>query len=244
MKRVLHHIRAQRRNFEQHSFFGFLRDESRSPAQRLAFLPVIGHFVLSFGDLNRYVLCYPAPVTELEHAVNAHTAEDAQHWPWYLEDLRALGFDNNAPLTDWLSEYWSEEMHSARTLTYTLVQLSAGTSAAERLALIEVMEETGNAVFNALSPLALRVEREYGLELRFCGQHHLQRESGHVLHLDHRTLAEITLDDASYERSIARVDSAFAAFESLLDTMYTSALERSPARPLRGDWAQGNSLAP
>ncbi|HET9956790.1 MAG TPA: hypothetical protein VFQ61_19980, partial [Polyangiaceae bacterium] len=67
---------------------------------------------------------------------------------------------------------------------------------------------------------------------------------GHVLHLDHRTLAEITLDDASYERSIARVDSAFAAFESLLDTMYTSALERSPARPLRGDWAQGNSLAP
>ena len=207
---------SRRRAFLRNAFFTRLSSEDLPDEERLGFLPAMAHFILSFGDLNRYVLRYAEPRTALEHAVNEHTQEDANHWPWYLADLRALGYDEQGSRTRWLLDCWSEETKAARQLTYTLVQLISGTPAQERIALIEVMEETGNAVFSALAPIAARIEKTRGVKLQFCGQHHLDRESGHTLSLDHGALAAIDLTPSARAAVIAKVDTAFDAFEEFL----------------------------
>jgi hypothetical protein len=41
---------------------------NRSPAeQELCFMPMMAHFVLSFMDVNRYILRNPLPPSELDH---------------------------------------------------------------------------------------------------------------------------------------------------------------------------------
>jgi hypothetical protein len=230
MKSVLRHIMQRRRQFTRTPFFARLADESIPARERLAFLPAMAHFILSFGDLNRYVLRYDDPRSALEHAINAHTEEDATHWPWYLEDLSALDLDAPQSRANWLRDCWSAETAPARTLTYTLIGLITGTTPQERIALIEVMEETGNAVFAALVPLATCVELEIGARLPFCGKHHLERETGHTLSLDHRELAAITLDEATRVRVLDRVDAAFAAFDRFLQAVHEYALRRAAPR--------------
>ena len=43
---------------------------------------------MSFADLNKYVLPFNFPQNEYEEAINVHCKEDANHWPWYLHDLK------------------------------------------------------------------------------------------------------------------------------------------------------------
>lgn len=179
----------------------------------------MGHFILSFGDLNRYVLRYPQPATELEHSVNQHTLEDEGHWRWYLDDLERLGLDPMRPRTAMLRELWSDTTSAARRLTYTLVALAADTPAHERIALIEVMEETGNVMFTALVKVADRLAREEGLELPFCGQLHLSREHGHTIGMDHRMLAAIAVSPSEADRIIGKVHAAFDAFEAFVGSL-------------------------
>lgn len=227
MKSVLRHIMNHRRTFLRNPFFARLSDETIPMEERLRFLPAMEHYILSFGDLNRYVLRFPEPKTALEIAVNEHAQEDANHWPWYIEDLRTLGYDDLAHRTSWLKECWSDETRAARQLTYTLVALAAGTPAEERIALIEVLEETGNAFLSALAPLTARIEQVRGVKLRFCGQHHLDRESGHTLSLDHRELAAIALSSEKRADVMRKVDETFAAFDEFLLACHNYAVHRA-----------------
>ena len=93
MRTVLRHLAAARRRYEDLPFFEFLGDESRSPRQRLGFVPCMAPFILDFGDLNRHVLRDESSTDPYQLLVNRHTVEDDHHWPWYLEDLRRLGLD-------------------------------------------------------------------------------------------------------------------------------------------------------
>jgi len=67
-----------------------------SPRERLAIFPCMAPFILAFGDLNKYVMRDEASTDKHQQLVNKHTYEDDHHWPWYLEDLTALGFDRTA----------------------------------------------------------------------------------------------------------------------------------------------------
>lgn len=46
-------------------------------------------FILSFGDLNRFVLRVEPTDDPCQEMINKHTYEDDHHWPWYLEDARS-----------------------------------------------------------------------------------------------------------------------------------------------------------
>jgi hypothetical protein len=219
MKHVLKHILRQKREFAREELFVRLNDERLTPRERLAFIPAMAHFIMSFGDLNRYVLRYEDPQNELERAVNTHTIEDETHWKWYLDDLTLLGLDNASSKTEVLRQLWGDESQASRKLTYRLIQLCKDTDATERLALIEVMEETGNVMFNALAPVARTLAADEGIRLPFCGDHHLAMETGHTIGSDHRLLAEIELDDETRARLVGLVDQAFVAFSAFIEEL-------------------------
>lgn len=222
MKIVLRRIYERKRQFRERPLFTRILDERLAPRARLAFLPGMAHFIMTFGDLNRYVIPFANPETELERAVNVHAEEDEAHWPWYLEDLRDLGLDPQKTRTEWLRELFGDANVAARRLSYRLIELLAGTDAVERLALIEVMEETGNVMFSTLERVSRRMAAEEGRELKFCGTVHLERETGHAIGSDHRLLAEIALDDEKREHILRLVDQAYDAFDAFIDELYAS----------------------
>ena len=213
MKRVLRHIFNKKRAYNLLPLFEWMRDERLSARERLAFYPCMAPFILSFGDLNKFVLRAERPGDLFQDMVNAHTLEDDHHWPWYLEDFRKLGFDLELSGTEWMNFLWGDETKQNRVLMARLTGLIEGTSSIERLTIIEAIEETGNVLFSAILPLAKEVEQQLGQELRYCGSFHFDLESGHAVGADHKLLANIELSDALLVRHVAMADEVFSAFE-------------------------------
>ncbi len=213
MKEVFRRIIDRKRAYERLPLFEWMRDETQTARGRLAFYPCMAPFIMSFGDLNKFVLRETNPADSFQELVNAHTLEDDHHWPWYLEDLGKLGFDAEMCGTDWMKFLWGEETLQSRVLTARLTALISGTTGLERLVIIEAIEETGNVLFGAMLPLAIELEHQIGDELRYCGAFHFGLESGHAVGADHKALARKVLGEDERVRYIALVDEVYFAFE-------------------------------
>jgi hypothetical protein len=213
VKEVLRYIFDRKRTYNQLPLFEWMRNEQLSPKQRLAFYPCMAHFIMSFGDLNKFVLREDRPGDSFQDMVNAHTAEDDHHWPWYLEDFTKLGFDAQMSGTDWMNFLWGEETQQNRILLARLTSLIKSTNSLERLVVIEAIEETGNVLFSTMLPIAVAVEQEIGQQLRYCGPFHFELESGHAVGADHRALVSVKLDAAARARCRAMIDEVYSAFE-------------------------------
>lgn len=214
MKTVLKHIFEKKREYQRLPLFERMRDEGIDALDRLAFYPCMAHFILTFGDINKYMLRYETAETLHHSMVNTHTLEDDHHWPWYLEDLAKLGFDVEAKGSDWMRFLWGEETKVNRILTYRLAPLIASANSLERLVIIEAIEETGNVLFTEIEKLSRVLSSRLGAELRYCGEFHFSRESGHTVGIDHRELASVTLEAAARERGMRLVDQVFDLFEA------------------------------
>jgi hypothetical protein len=213
VKEVLRYIFDRKRAYNQLPLFAWMRDEQLSPRQRLAFYPCMAHFIMSFGDLNKFVLREDRPGDSFQDMVNAHSAEDDHHWPWYLEDFTKLGFDAQMSGTDWMNFLWGEETQQNRVLLARLTSLIKMTNSLERLVVIEAIEETGNVLFSTMLPIAVAVEKEIGQQLRYCGPFHFELESGHAVGADHRALASVKLDAVARARCRWMIDEVYSAFE-------------------------------
>jgi hypothetical protein len=214
MKQVMHRIFDHKRSYAKLPLFERMRDGALEPLERIAFYPCMAHFILSFGDLNRFILRYEEPADPYQHMVNVHTSEDDHHWPWYLEDLVKLGFDRVVKSSELMRFLWGEETRQSRLLMYGLTTLIRGASARERLVIIEAIEETGNVLFSSMLPAAEELEQRLGAQLRYCGHFHFDLESGHTVGADHKALVAIDLDPEARERALALVESVFALFEA------------------------------
>ena len=226
MKPVLLHILKLKRQYQQLPFFDFLRDESRSPGERLAFFPCMASFILSFGDLNRHVLRHEPTTDAYQRMVNEHTYEDDHHWPWYLEDLVKLGHDEPKAVSEVLRQLYSDETQTNRLLAARLAGLIWDAEPSVRLAIIEAIEETGNVLFALTSKIAAAYQRETGVELRYCGEFHFQLESGHAMNNEHAVLAGIALDAAARRRAIECADLVFAWFRDWTEELHRYAERR------------------
>jgi hypothetical protein len=243
MKQVLRHIFGKKRAYHHLPLFQWMRDDALSARERLAFYPCMAPFILSFGDLNKFVLREERPGDLFQEMVNAHTLEDDHHWPWYLEDFRKLGFDAERPGTDWMNFLWGDETRENRVLMARLTALINGTTSIERLVIIEAIEETGNVLFGTMLPLAEAVEQQIGEQLRYCGSFHFDLESGHAVGADHKALANVTLGEQERERCLALVDDVFSAFEAWTHELLRYALAH-PARTVMSSstWRIGGEV--
>jgi hypothetical protein len=214
MRDVMRHIFEKKRVYARLPLFEWMRDERLEARERLAFYPCMAPFILSFGDLNKFVLRQPHQGDPFQEMVNVHTLEDDHHWPWYLEDFSKLGFDAALPGTEWMRFLWSDETKENRVLMARLTGLIHGTTSLERLVIIEAIEETGNVLFGTMLPLAETLEQELGVQLRYCGPFHFNRESGHTFGADHKELAHVALTEKERARHRLLVDSVYSAFEA------------------------------
>lgn len=207
-----------------------MRDASLTEEERLGFYPYMAHFILSFGDINKYMLREEPTTNEHQKQVNLHTYEDERHWPWYLEDFTKLGFDRLCTPTLWMRFLWSDETRQNRILTYRLAALISQASAVERIAIIEAIEETGNVLFSTMLKLAKAIESRRGIELRYCGEFHFNLESGHAMGSDRLEMIKIRLDESTQARCLYLVDEVFALFEAWTNELLDCAKNHSLLR--------------
>lgn len=234
MRTVMKAIFQAKGDYATLPLFEFMRDELLSPRERLAFYPCMAPFILAFGDLNKFVMRNKLSTDPYQQLVNTHTYEDDHHWPWYLEDLTTLGFDQSASTTQVLLFHYSDRTKVNRMLSAKLAHLLYDATPVEKLAIIEAIEETGNVLFALTAALARRIEAEEQISLRYLGDFHFNLETGHAMSgTDHRELAAIPLNDVQRERCLTQVAKVFEFFEEWTYELLTFAAAELERRTLQ-----------
>jgi hypothetical protein len=234
MKEVLAAISEKKRAFARMPFFAFLGDDRLAPEERLAFLPCMAHWVMSFADLNKYFLRAEAGGDQYQERVNVYSREDDDHWLLYLEDFRKLGFDRSQTAADWLKFLWGDETRANRLLSYRIARMAMGATSVQKIAIVEAMEEAANVFFPLTVRLAGQLQQQAGVELRYLGRFHSDLEAEHTGAGDHASLADIEMDEETRRGALEMVGEIFRLFEDWSEEVLRFALDHSAAAPREG----------
>ena len=230
MKRVYRRIGERSTGFAEQPLFSYLRDAALPASKRLAFVPAMSHFVMTFADLYNLVLPELPARDRYDELVNVHLSEDSTHWKWFLADLTRADLDPHLRYTDALRLVWSDATIATRLLSYRICQLSGSASSLEKLVIVSCVEATGKVGLEALATAGADLERAIGRRLLYFGRHHVETESRHTVEAPavRDSIEELALSDAASRDACALADRVFDLFESSVEEMHRVAL-RGPA---------------
>jgi hypothetical protein len=225
MKQIFDHIDGRGAEYAQKPVFAYLRDDRIDPRQRLNFVPWLAHFVMTFADLYQMFVEEPVPGDRFQELVNAHLAEEENHWKWFLADLDALGLNPMLKFTEALRLVWGTETSKTRSLAYQVCKLSSGLSSLEKLVLFHAIEATGRVALEALAPVGAAVGDQSGKKLVYFGQRHLDTEREHTVEeaSTHHFLETVAIDHVQRGRLYAIVDDIFRHFGAFADEAFERA---------------------
>jgi hypothetical protein len=226
MKRVFDHIALRGAEYAQNPMFVYLRDQQIDARKRLEFVPWLSHFVMTFADLYQlFSVPNPAPGDRFQELVNAHLAEEDNHWKWFLADLDTIGLNPTLKFTDALRLIWGTETSKTRALAYQVCKMSAGLSSLEKLVLFHAIEATGRVALEALAPVGAEFGAAAGKKLVYFGQRHLDTEREHTVEEDgtRQFLESIEIDVAEAHKLRAIVNEIFVHFGAFADEAYERA---------------------
>ncbi len=214
MQEVFSLIEEKNHEYAKLPLFNFLDDKTIDPRKRLSFAPCIAHFIMSFGDLNKYVFRESHPVTQIEHMINEHTYEDDHHWPWFVTDLEKLGFNSQMSFTQMLRYLWSEQSKVSRKLSYQLSAYMLQAEPAIKIVAIEAIEATRHVLFSRTSQVASELTEITGQKYTYFGDFYFNLETGHAMGTKggEDLLASIQLTDSQRHEAYEIVNKIFIIF--------------------------------
>jgi hypothetical protein len=229
MRIILEYIDRKTDEYRKLPLFHFMRDDSFGLRQRLAFVPDLAHFVMSFADMYAHVLRNEPATDQFQELVNAHTYEDGGHWKWFLADLATLNEDSPQRVSETLRELWGPGTLKTRMLTYRICRLGLGASSIEKLVLVQCIEAVGKVSLEHAAPLGRELAKQLPKPLVYFGSHHLDTESGHTLEEEEvrGRLEQVALDLAQRDSLRSLVDQTFEAFREFSDDLHKVALARA-----------------
>ena len=221
MKDILDLIQQKQASYAQLPFFQFMRNSSIPPKERLAFAPCAAYFIMSFADLNKYILRQEPTEDKIQAILNQHTYEDDFHWQWFLEDMQKLGFDIPVTFNDSLKFLWSEETKISRLLSFQLYQYIAQSQPLEKLVILEAIEATADIFLSLTKQITDELQVNTDNEYRYFGSCHLNFEEEHQANSTETNLfiENIYMSPETKEKSSELVEKVFAIF-----TQWTEAL--------------------
>jgi hypothetical protein len=234
VKDVVEAVSVHGAKFAAHPLFSFLRGTTDAPERGLALAPALAHFVMTFADIYRFVLCREPTDDACQALVNAHTREDGDHFKWFLSDLAKLGHDPSLRFSDALRFVWSEDTVQLRRLSYEICRLGLDSSPLHKLVLVQCIESTGSVMLSAVAPLGRAIGARTGQRLTYFGPHHFETESGHTIEQEQsrRFVESIQLDPALGTELRELVSRTFASFTRVAGEML--AFVQSPRELPRG----------
>ncbi|BAZ10505.1 hypothetical protein NIES4071_23270 [Calothrix sp. NIES-4071] len=224
MKEVLKLIEAKKQEFSQLPLFQYMQDTSIDPRQRLAWAPCAAPFIMSFGDLNKYIFressCDPIQIL-----INKHTYEDDHHWLWFIRDIRNLELDKSLKFSDSLEFLWGEEAEKPRWVTYQLCRFALQATPIQKLIVVEVTEATGNVMFSVAAKLGKEIKSIIQKDCLYFDDFHLAVETGHTTgstEID-QILAKIQLSEQEQLEAFELVEKVFNLFTQMTNCFLTYA---------------------
>lgn len=188
------------------------------------FVPSQAFLVFGFRDLLRE-LEVSNPTNEFEELLNEHCKEDSDHWKWYLNDLKQLGFHVNSwgpSFTDIIQGMWSEDSYTVRSLIYTsMYYIRRAESPAISLVIIEVLEGAFEAFIESMR---VPVEQSgYFKDLQYYGKLHTEKEESHTLWTGpENQLLKYPLTAEQKQFCLTAVDEIFSLFDKTFAHWYKS----------------------
>lgn len=214
MKTIVTFIEEQKQEFATLPLFVFMQDTNINPRQRLIFAPCMAYFIMSFGDINKYILRSEGSTDKIQDMVNRYTYEDENHWPWFLKDIEILGFDPKWNFTQALRFIWGEQTKISRQLAYQIAGYTLQADSAIKALVIQVLEATADVFFRVSNQIALELQAITNKEYLFFGETHVCEEIGHVISTANGKdfLTEIELTDSQRQQAIEVVEKVFQVF--------------------------------
>lgn len=218
MKEVLALIEVKKQELEQLPLLKYMGDESIEPLKRLAWIPCLAPFAMSFGDLNKFVLRQEPTNNKIQQIINIHTYEDDHHWQWFLEDIKKLGFDHSIPFSNSLKFMWSHETHKTRLVCHKIGLLyTFNTDPILRLAISEAIEATGHVILYRTAQIAKELTESRKQKYRYFGQSHFDVETGHPMGTENveEFIASLELSEEIKNKAFELVEAVFTAFTEM-----------------------------
>jgi hypothetical protein len=214
MQEILSFVEQKKQDFSKLPLFDFMQDKTIPPRQRLSFAPCMAHFILSFSDLNKYVLRVKKPLNRIQEIVNQYTYEDDNHWPWFITDIELLGLNQQSTFTQALTSIWSEETKITRQIAYRVAGYSLEVEPIIKLAVIESLEGTADIFFSQSRKIISEIKAVTKQEFLFFGDLHLHEEIGHAMATPdvENFLTEIKITDTQREQALYAVNKVFEIF--------------------------------
>jgi hypothetical protein len=243
MKTIFEQIESRKRRFADRPIFLFMRDEARPAQERLAFVPYLSHFILTFADLYRFVLPEHPPRDRYQELVNIHLSEEETHFGWFLADLANMDLDPEVRFSDTLKFIWSDATLKSRMLAYHMCRMGFGASSLRKLVQVQAIESTGRVALESLVCAGGGVFGRSRKKLVYFGQHHLETETHHTLEESsmRESLEAIVFDERTRTEMLAVVDEVFQHFTAFADEAYEYAAKGSALFPAAGVRVEGAS---
>jgi hypothetical protein len=185
MKDIFALIERRKSEIVGHPLYRWLQSEGVPHEDRFIFAPVFVTYIMSFRDMNKWFLRYPAPRNELEQAINEHTREDETHSPLFLEDWKKLGFDeqlgwSSCKTIEWY--YSAPETEIFRAYGMEIMEMCVlNPDPLVRFAFMEAIEACGHVFFAVTSRVATELTARSSIDYRYFGTYHFEKETGHLL---------------------------------------------------------------
>jgi hypothetical protein len=233
MKSIFEHIEARKLRFNERPIFVLMRDEARAREERLAFVPYLSHFIMTFGDLYRFVLPEHPPRDRYQELVNIHLSEEETHFGWFLADLTNMGLDAEVRFSDALKFIWGDATLKSRMLAYHMCRIGFGADSLRKLVLVQAIESTGRVALESLVCAGDGLFGKSRKKLVYFGQHHLDTETQHTLEESsmRESLEAIVFDEATRAEMLRVVDEVFDHFTAFADEAFAYATSRSALFP-------------
>jgi hypothetical protein len=214
MKSILALIEEKQKVYAQLPFFQFMGDQTISPEKRLAFAPCAAPFIMSFADLNKYVLRQEPTEDKIQLILNKHTYEDDFHWQWFLEDMQKLSFDCSLNFNEFLRFSWSDQTQKSRLLTYKLYEYIDQSEPIEKLIILEAVEATSDVLVSITQKVTEKLSSITGLEYKYFGDCHCDAENNHNAYTEdvQKFIDNLYISDKTRNRSICLIDNIFELF--------------------------------
>lgn len=214
MQEILVYVEKKKQEFAQLPLFDFMQNRSLSPRQRLSFAPCMTHYVMSFGDLNKYVFPVSKSDDPLQKIINEYAFEDSDHWQWFIVDLERLEFNPHWNFTQSLKFIWSEETKITRQIAYQIAGYTLQAEPVIKLAVIEALEAMGKVFFTRSLSIASELQAITKKQYIYFGNSHLQAEDEHAMFTREirKVLIGIELTSSQLQQGFDVVDRMFNIF--------------------------------
>ncbi len=219
MEEIYFLINQKKADFSQHPFFDFLRDTTISPIQRLAWIPCAAPLIMGFADLNRFVFYDGNLKHPIQKLINIQAEEEGEHWIWFLEDMKTLGFNKYQNLVESINFLWSNQTIKSRQLCSRVSQYIYNADPVIKLVAVETMEATWHVALPITMLISQEIKEKQQKNLHFFGNSHYDAEMNHTIDSNQAVdvIKSMNLSERQRQKAVEIVENIFDDFYDCVD---------------------------